>query len=449
MCRTVRFCLLVVAIVLLAIPRLSAQSSTFPVLSPGKYIVIGAFNIQRNAERFLAYVRQKEKYDVTGGYQPRKKFYYVYLRTLKPGEDALEVVNRYRKSTEFIDTWVMNVTDLYKGHNTRPTLVIPELTVNKTDQNKAENGANSTPDSSETNNVNRISSDTSSNNAAQPSNQPSAAVSSAPMVPEDTVDRSSGIARLTAKEKVIPTTYIDETGKYKLYFNTYYVRTNKEVKGSVDIIDPKRLKKLKTGFSYELVMVPDPNNGSHEVQLIANIFGYKKVQHDIRLNEPFNDVNQEFFYFVGDTLFVDFPLRRYEKGDIATMYRVFFYKDAAIMKPESKYEVNSLLEMLKENENYRIKIHGHTNGNSPGKIIELADNPKNFFSLNSSGKEGFGSAKELSLQRAEVIKRYLVKYGIDPNRMEVKGWGGKKPLYDKFDRLAVKNVRVEIEILQD
>jgi outer membrane protein OmpA-like peptidoglycan-associated protein len=52
------------------------------------------------------------------------------------------------------------------------------------------------------------------------------------------------------------------------------------------------------------------------------------------------------------------------------------------------------------------------------------------------------------MQRAEVIKNYLISFGLEASRMEVIGWGGKKPIYDKMDKLAVKNVRVEIEILE-
>ena len=67
--------------------------------------------------------------------------------------------------------------------------------------------------------------------------------------------------------------------------------------------------------------------------------------------------------------------------------------------------------------------------------------------LNQELIENSGTAKELSLQRAHVIKDYLITFGIAEDRMEVIGWGGKKPIYDKMDKLAIKNVRVEIEIL--
>jgi outer membrane protein OmpA-like peptidoglycan-associated protein len=146
---------------------------------------------------------------------------------------------------------------------------------------------------------------------------------------------------------------------------------------------------------------------------------------------------------------VRFNLQWHKKGDIITMYNVYFYNDAAIMKPESKYELNCLLDMLKQNPSYIIKLHGHTNGNSPGKIIKLKPDDDHFFQITSNNEEVFGSAKELSLERAYTIKRYLIAHGISADRMTVKGWGGKKMIYNKNDPLAKRNVRVEVEIIAD
>jgi outer membrane protein OmpA-like peptidoglycan-associated protein len=90
-------------------------------------------------------------------------------------------------------------------------------------------------------------------------------------------------------------------------------------------------------------------------------------------------------------------------------------------------------------------IHGHTNGNATGKIIRM-DVPGNFYSL-SGTKQGFGSAKQLSEERANVIREFLIASGISPDRMNIRAWGGKKPIHDKHSVRANENVRVEIEIL--
>ena len=60
-----------------------------------------------------------------------------------------------------------------------------------------------------------------------------------------------------------------------------------------------------------------------------------------------------------------------------------------------------------------------------------------------------GTAKDLSRGRAEVIRDFLVSNGVNASRMEIKAWGGKRPIYDKNSANAKKNVRVEVEILEE
>ena len=160
-------------------------------------------------------------------------------------------------------------------------------------------------------------------------------------------------------------------------------------------------------------------------------------------------MTEDFLSEEDTVLIVDFKLQRYTKGDLVTMYNVYFFKDAAIMRPESQYEVKQLLYMLRENPEYRISIMGHTNGNNKGPIIEMEKGSTAYFSREGATNESFGSAKNLSQSRADLIRNYLISQGIDANRMVAMGFGGKKSIYDKFDNLAYKNVRVEIEILAD
>ena len=119
------------------------------------------------------------------------------------------------------------------------------------------------------------------------------------------------------------------------------------------------------------------------------------------------------------------------------------------MLPESKYELTSLLQMMQDNEKYRITLHGHTNGNSRGKIIMMGPS-KNFFNLTDDDViNGTGSAKELSEARAQVIKDWLVEQGIASDRMVVKAWGGGRMIHDKESVNAKKNIRVEVEIMEE
>jgi outer membrane protein OmpA-like peptidoglycan-associated protein len=127
---------------------------------------------------------------------------------------------------------------------------------------------------------------------------------------------------------------------------------------------------------------------------------------------------------------------------------VYFYNDAAIMLPTSKYQLNSLLNLLKENPTYKITLHGHTNGGGSGKIIYMGPS-KNFFAITKDVVQGSGSAKVLSEARAKVIKDWLITQGISDNRINVKGWGGSRMIHDKNSSYARKNIRVDVEVIDE
>ena len=137
-----------------------------------------------------------------------------------------------------------------------------------------------------------------------------------------------------------------------------------------------------------------------------------------------------------------------KKGETEKLDYIFFYRDAAILRPESRFAVDELVAIMKENPNEEIRIHGHTNGNDPGKIIRRNNASADFFSLDNT-VEDYGSAKALSEQRAVLIRDYLVAKGIDKKRMSIKAWGGKKPLFNVDDDKAEANVRVEIEVVKN
>jgi outer membrane protein OmpA-like peptidoglycan-associated protein len=118
------------------------------------------------------------------------------------------------------------------------------------------------------------------------------------------------------------------------------------------------------------------------------------------------------------------------------------------MMPESKPELNALIQMMNENPKYKIRLHGHTNGNYHGTIISRVEDG-DFFTMGDDVKKSMGSSKKLSTERAEIIKEYLIANGIAADRMEIKAWGGKRPIHDKNGANARKNVRVEVEVLEE
>lgn len=238
-------------------------------------------------------------------------------------------------------------------------------------------------------------------------------------------------------------TGFDAEGNRRFKFSLYNTQNFKIVNGEVDLVNEEG-RKLVSYKGNEVVEVKKVD-ASGNIILACEVLGYRKLLFKLNYDNPF--LTDGVTRGDNEEAIVPFGLVRLQKGDIAVMYNVYFFKDAAIMRPESRYEINNLLAMMNENEKYKILIHGHTNGNAAGKIITMGDS-KNYFSL-SDTKDGRGSAKKLSEERAEVIKEYMIDQGIKPDRMDIKAWGGKRPLYDKNHSLAQANVRVEIEIIEN
>ena len=235
----------------------------------------------------------------------------------------------------------------------------------------------------------------------------------------------------------------EEVSGKNFYFYLFRADNLATVDGEVDAIDFEKSRRMATYQGNTPVKVIMPSGKTKQISFVCEVFGYRKQQKEFDPASPPADL------YLDDkgNLVVPFELRRMEKGDIAIMYNVFFFKDAAVMRPESRYEVNNLLDLLVENPTYKVMIHGHTNGNATGKIIRM-DTPGNFYTLTGT-KQSFGSAKQLSEERAIVIREFLVNSGISPERMQIKAWGGKKPIHDKHSVRANENVRVEIEILSE
>jgi outer membrane protein OmpA-like peptidoglycan-associated protein len=388
------------------------------------YVVIGAFRIYRNATRFTTHAQKDLQLNAKYELNKNRNLYYVYVLNTPDREEAIAEARRLRSESEFTDTWVysgnlgkMKPGESYSGIDINP------MTNRAMDQVVTD----SSPPASTNSNVpsldNSIPADSNSTATGSNNNETPAVSTERPAAEE-------------------PDSEIE--GK-KFFFSLSRALDREKLEGDVDVIDLDKVKKLGTYKGNMDVKVIKPSGKSGKVSLVCEVFGYRKAQREVDYNNPSGDgISRD----ENGSVVVPFELSRLQKGDIAVMYNVYFFKDAAVMRPESRFEINSLLEMLKENTNYKIKIHGHTNGKANGKIISLDEGNTNFFSLTKT-REGFGSAKKLSEERAEVIRNFLVSNGVDASRMQIKAWGGKRPIHDKHSTRAQENVRVEIEILED
>ncbi len=111
-------------------------------------------------------------------------------------------------------------------------------------------------------------------------------------------------------------------------------------------------------------------------------------------------------------------------GSRFSIRNVLFDFDSHELRPESKPELEKLVKFLKEHRKLKVVIEGHTD---------------------SLGTEEYNL--RLSQLRAEAVRDYLVKRGIDPKRLKVEAYGESKPIAPNDTEAGRRlNRRVEIRL---
>jgi outer membrane protein OmpA-like peptidoglycan-associated protein len=402
----------------------------------GYAVVVGAYSLN-NTEHALKFTNHLTSLGYEGrfGLNESKSLILVYVAHTESFKEAISKMKELREKENFSEAWVH-----VKTSESRLELT-PEQ------QEKAEM-ATEAMEKEGVKSIGDISADTFKEK--KPDNAENKNLVISPSINE--IGKENIKEEIKSENVIVEEIKVEEVQPVKdnrlsVFFNVVNATNGNTINGELQVIDTERSKLIDVLESGEYIKLTDPENGTGQITVIADVFGFRKLQKEFNYYDPYSgDTNAE----IDSSEFgpvINFELIKYRKGDIITMYNVFFYKDAAAMLPESKYEVSSLLNMMKENSDLKIKIHGHVNGNNHGKIISVNEN--NFYSLPTENSNRFGSSKELSKQRAETIRNCLIQDGISPDRMEIKAWGGKRMLHDKNSTKAKQNVRVEVEILED
>lgn len=106
---------------------------------------------------------------------------------------------------------------------------------------------------------------------------------------------------------------------------------------------------------------------------------------------------------------------------------VHFDFNKSDIRPDSRPILNEAAEILKENPEVRISVEGHTD---------------------AIGSDAYN--EQLSLRRAEAVFRYLVNHGITPERMDVTGYGKRRPVADNETEAGrAQNRRVELYVIAE
>lgn len=124
-------------------------------------------------------------------------------------------------------------------------------------------------------------------------------------------------------------------------------------------------------------------------------------------------------------------LPRLKKGNKYSIGAINFMGGSVKYLARSVPAMNNLYKLLKKNPKLKIKIIGHSNGRN--------------------GNESDESNVKFTLGRANTIKMFLIKQGIDSNRIEIDGKGDSEMLFDSFKGTPAEqeqNRRVEVMVLE-
>ena len=149
-------------------------------------------------------------------------------------------------------------------------------------------------------------------------------------------------------------------------------------------------------------------------------------------------VEAEGFMFVNETVSLEgatekgnvvmkvIEMKKLEVGLVTILRNIYFDFNKASFKQESYTELNKLERMLQQNPGMNVEIGGHTD------IV---------------GTKNYN--KFLSQKRAEAVKDFLTKKGIDSRRVSAVGYGATKPLASNDDEEDGRelNRRVEFKVL--
>lgn len=362
------------------------------------------------------------------GFEATRKYWYVYLDQITSPEKCISECEKIKKEKAFADAWV---------HTVKETIDANKSTVEKKSVTSSK--------------VVTLPVDEKKKETASPQ------VETPPIVAEQKPETPSGakdkkpetiVTEVTESPKTAPV-YLPQTLKNTQAFLSLFNVTNNEViDGEIDVVNAETNKLMTRVKGNTYVNLPNPGTKSGNLLLISNTFGFRKEQLEINYKETERDTLKPYVKLVGNFYMINFRLSKIQKGDVSTLYNVYFFNDAVVMLPDSKYQLTSLLGMMKENQKMKIILHGHTNGGGRGKIIYMGPS-KNFFAITSDAVNGSGSAKELSEARAETIRAWLVAQGIQEERIAVKGWGGSRMIHEKTSAFARKNIRVDVEVTED
>lgn len=171
------------------------------------------------------------------------------------------------------------------------------------------------------------------------------------------------------------------------------------------------------------IAATNQQNGVYELYMLENLKyiinvkadGYKTISEELTITDNGTQLIEKNFLMEPDAAHEKFDLRN-----------LIFARGRAVIDESSYGELNDFVDWLDQRPNVNIQLDGHTDfqGNAQANL-------------------------ELSQERVDAVKDYLVKKGVKKNRIQTKAFGGTQPLSrERTDEARTANRRVEVQILK-
>ncbi len=126
-----------------------------------------------------------------------------------------------------------------------------------------------------------------------------------------------------------------------------------------------------------------------------------------------------------DPLTLDIYLEPVRAGRSVVLNNLFFDTNEYKLKPQSRTELNRLIEFMRQYRDVQIEISGHTDNVGTPEANQV-----------------------LSQRRAQAVQEYLAGHGVAASRLRAKGYGANKPLAgNDTEATRQQNRRIELRIL--
>lgn len=381
------------------------------------YVIAGGFRYEPNASRFATYV-QEQNYPATYGFNKTQGLYYVYVLKTDDKQFALQIAYRLRSEGIFKKAWIYNgkleETAINSGNavSADESIVHDEALQDNSLAESAEPRRDQQPREANTPNDTEVTGST----------------------PE-------------AAEQVQDTTSVAGTARPKgkaFLFKLTNAKTGAEVAGHVKILKTERDTAYQKYPANKVTYIPEPESG--KLVVVCNVVGYKFSKRTISYTTAAKNTNSKNSGSSSSNdqeVVVPFKLTPVKRWDFIELQEVYFHEKSAVMRRKSESELQELLNMMQQSD-YKIRITGHTHQEGPVEITTLGEST-NLFEPDELNEKKESNYKQLSQERAETVKRYLVQNGIKENRISARGMGASLAVYGHSEA----DNRIEIEILKD